>query len=167
MESELISKFSNIYIMLLYGIMSNDIERVKHFLSDEMYNKYKNIVDTNIKNKEIRMYDELNVKEIKILNTTTNSDYEEVTVKIISRYMDYVIDAETKKYKRGVNDHRVIKENILTFRKSINAIEKEMFKCPNCGANLDVNFTGVCPYCRQPFSMEEHDYILTNLETFD
>ena len=165
MENELISKFSNIYIMLLYAIMSNDINRVKHFLNDEMFNKYKSIIDNNIKNKEIQMYDEMNVKEIKILSNVKYSEYEEVKVYLVSRYMDYIIDAETKQYKRGINDHRVEKNNYLTFRKYLDAEGKEMYTCKNCGANLDVNFTGICPYCQSVVSMEKHDYVLTNLET--
>ena len=43
-DNELISKFSNIYIMLLYSIMTNDISRVKHYLSDNLYHKYKYII---------------------------------------------------------------------------------------------------------------------------
>ncbi len=165
MESELISKFSNIYIMLLYAIISNDINRVKHFLSDEMYEKYKSIIENNLQNKEIQMYDELNVKEIEIIDRVETTDYLEIKVKLISRYMDYVIDAETKKYKRGINDHRLEKVNYLTFKKSLKASSKELFTCPNCGANLDVNFTGTCPYCKSVVSMENNDYILTSLET--
>ena len=40
MKNDLTGKFSNVYIMLLYAIMTNNIERVKHFLSDEMYLKF-------------------------------------------------------------------------------------------------------------------------------
>ncbi len=165
MKEELTSKFSNIYIMLLYAIMANDINRVKHFLSPELAEYYQEIINNNIKNKEIRMYDELNVKEISILERNDYESYEEVKVRLISRYMDYVIDADTKKYKRGINDRRIEKENILVFKKEKTALGKEMYTCPNCGANLDVNFVGTCPYCREVISMEEHDYILVSLET--
>ncbi len=164
MESELISKFSNIYIMLLFGIMSNDIMRVKHFLSDEMYEKYQNIVDNNIKNKEIQMYDELNVKEINIIDKTITDKYEEIKVKLIARYMDYVIDMETKKFKRGINTSRVETTNYLTFRKLLNANQKDFYTCSSCGANLDINFTGICPYCKNVVSVEDSDYILVSLD---
>ena len=165
MEEELISKFSNIYIMLLYAIMSNDINKVKHFLSPDLIKYYENIINNNIKNKEIEMFDELNVKEIEILEQKELDNYIEVKVRLISRYMDYIIDSETKKYKRGINNHRIEKENILIFQKENNALEKEMYTCPKCGANLDVNFRGTCPYCNSVVSMNEHDYLLVSIET--
>ena len=51
MEEELISKFSNIYIMLLYAIMSNDINKVKHFLSPDLGRYYENVINKNIRRK--------------------------------------------------------------------------------------------------------------------
>ena len=66
-KSDLIGKFSNIYIMLLYSIMTNDINRVKHFISDDLYKYYKNLIENNKKNNQTQMYDELNVYKIEIL----------------------------------------------------------------------------------------------------
>ena len=40
-DAELKSKFSNIFIMLLLGIQTNNLDDVKHYLSDDLYNKYK------------------------------------------------------------------------------------------------------------------------------
>lgn len=119
MESveELKSKFSNIYIMILFAIMSNDLENVRHFLSADVYLKYKKIIDENSFNDEVQMYDELNVKSIDIVSQEEMEDFYLVKVRIISRYMDYVIDSATKKYKRGINTYRIEKENILTFKK--------------------------------------------------
>ena len=167
-ESELISKFSNIYIMLLYSIMTNDIDRVKHYLNEDVYNKYKNIVENNIKNKENQMYDELNVYKINIINKEIVENKEIITVELISRYMDYIVDSKTKQYKRGINNHRIEKKNILTFEKSKDVFDnKIVHTCPNCGANLDIHFTGICPYCKQSINLTNEDYILTNIEVLN
>ena len=163
-NDELISKFSNIYIMLLYAIMTNDIKRVKHFLSDDLYNKYKNIVDSHIQNNETQMYDELNVYKINIENVERTNDKEIFTVKLISRYMDYIIDNKTKKFKSGVNTHRIEKTHILIFEKNnVNNTLKTIHKCPNCGANLDINYNGVCSYCKKSVDLSEEDYILVDI----
>ena len=164
-NDELISKFSNIYIMLLYSIMTNDIERVKHFLSNDLYNKYKIIVDNHIKNNETQMYDELNVYKINIENTQIHDNKEIINVKLISRYMDYIIDNQTKKIKNGINTHRIEKTNYLVFEKVINNNDKKIIHtCPNCGANLDINYNGICSYCKQSIKLNEEDYILVSLE---
>ncbi|MBQ8892439.1 MAG: TIM44-like domain-containing protein [Bacilli bacterium] len=162
-DNELISKFSNIYIMLLYSIMTNDIDRVKHFLSNELYLKYKSIVENHIKNHETQMYDELNVYKINIESIEVIDNKEVVTVRLISRYMDYIMDNETKKIKSGVNTHRIEKTNILTFEKNVGEVNKKVIHtCPNCGANLDINYNGICSYCNQSVDLKE-DYILVDI----
>ena len=162
-DNELISKFSNIYIMLLYSIMTNDINRVKHFLSNELYSKYKSIVENHIKNKETQMYDELNVYKINIESIEVIDNKEIVVVKLISRYMDYIMDNETKKIKSGVNTHRIEKTNILTFERRVGEVNKKVIHtCPNCGANLDVNYNGICSYCNQSINLN-NDYILIDI----
>ena len=162
-DNELISKFSNIYIMLLYSIMTNDINRVKHFLSNELYSKYKSIVENHIKNKETQMYDELNVYKINIESIEVIDNKEIVVVKLISRYMDYIMDNATKKIKSGVNTHRIEKTNILTFERRVGEVNKKVIHtCPNCGANLDVNYNGICSYCNQSINLN-NDYILIDI----
>lgn len=165
MEKELLSKFSNVYIMLLYAIMTNDIKRVKHFISDELYLKYKDMTDKYISNNETRIFGEPNVYQISIINKEIKDDYEYVTVKLVSRYMDYVIDNETKMKKYGIDNERITKDNILVFRKNINAKPKDVvYTCNNCGSNLDINFNGVCPYCQNSADLSKTDYILVSLE---
>ena len=163
-ESELISKFSNIYIMLLYAIMTNDIDRVKHFLNDDLYQKYKSIVLEHINNNETQMYDELNVYKINIESREVIDNKEIIKVKLISRYMDYIMDNQTKKIKSGINTHRIEKTNYLVFEKLINENgQKIVHKCPNCGANLDINYNGICSYCKQSVNLKEEDFILVSL----
>ena len=164
-DNELIGKFSNIYIMLLYSIMTNDIERVKHFLSNDLYNKYKTIIDNHINNEETEMFDELNVYKINIEKKEIIDNKEIITVKLISRYMNYIMDNNTKKIKSGINTHRIEKTNILVFEKNINTNDnKNVHKCPNCGANLDINYNGVCSYCKQSVDLKDN-FILTKLDT--
>ena len=142
-------KFSNIFIKLLVGIMSNDLKDVKHFLSDDLYKKYQNIVNENLSNNEVHCYDELNVKDLSIDKIETDDKYEIVYVSLTSRYMDYYID------------HELIFKKLLTV-----GDRPAVIKCPGCGANLDANNTGYCKYCGTVHSAESYDYILyevTNL----
>ena len=64
-DSELLSKFSNIYIMLLMAIMTKDMNRIKAYLSKDMYYKYCQIVKQLNENHENQVYDELNVHKIR------------------------------------------------------------------------------------------------------
>ena len=110
------------------------------------------------------MYDEMNVYKIDILDKNIDDNKEIIKVKLISRYMDYIIDNDTKNIKKGINDHRVEKINYLTFERNINNSNNKMInKCSNCGANLDINYNGICEYCKQPI-INNNDYILCKIE---
>ena len=159
------SKFSNIYIMLLYAIISRDIAKVKQFLSDDLCIKYTNQINELVKNNEIQMYDELNVKDIYINSKEEHDDKYVVDVTLISRYMDYVIDNDTKKYKRGINDHRIELTHHLVFEKLKTATGiNGVIKCPNCGANMNINYHGKCEFCGQVIDAKTIDYKLVRID---
>lgn len=162
-DSELTAKFSNIYINLLYAIMVKDINKVSHFLSSEMVKKYETLIN-DLKAKQVsQLYDELNVGEIDIIKREEKDGLERITVRILSRYMNYLVDSEGE-YLEGNNEYREEHENILVFEKAANATELNYYRCKYCGNNLDINFTGECPYCNKVYNMEDHDYQLIDIE---
>ena len=153
-------KFSNIFIKILVGIMSSDLSKVKHFLSEDLYNELQNEININIKNNEIHCFDEPNVKEINVIDYKQDDKYDIATIRLISRYMDYYIDKDSLKFKRGVNTHRIEKEHTLVFKRLLNAHKGAVVRCPGCGASLDVNNTGLCKFCGQIYSAITYDYVL-------
>lgn len=164
-QSSFIAKVDNTFIMLLSSIMMKDIDRVKHKINDNIYNLYKIHIDELIKNNEIQMYDELNVKSTEILNITETDTKYVIEVLLVSRYMDYVIDGTTRQYKRGINTQRIEKNNYLTFEKIKDAKQQGVIKkCPGCGASIDFNNTGVCEYCHTSYNTQDYDWILTNIK---
>ena len=163
-EGMFITKVNNIFVMLHTSIMTDNLERVKHFLSDEVYLKYEDILkDLNARNVR-QMYDELNVKETHIKNIEINDDCVIIKVDITSRYMDYLVNKDSGKFISGYNDHRIEKINHLELTKKRNTSNYGMAKkCPGCGANIDVNNNGKCSYCGTIFNTEKYDWILTSI----
>ena len=74
-ESGFKAKVDNTFIMILSCIIDRDMNKVKHKISSQLYDKYNSIVQNLKNNKEIQMYDELNVKNtyIKDINITDTS----------------------------------------------------------------------------------------------
>lgn len=164
-ESGFKAKVDNTFIMILSCIIDRNMSRVQHKISEQLYEKYNNIVENLKANKEIQMYDELNVKNtfIEDINITDTSYI--ITVRLVSRYMDYIIDENTKKYKRGINTERIEKTNLLTFVKRRDAKKMGVMRqCTYCGASIDFNSNGICSFCRKPFDTEKYDWVLTSLE---
>ena len=164
-ETEFLSKVSNTYIMILTAIMTDNIKRVEHKISPSVKEQLLKITE-ELNRKNLRqMYDELNVKNIVIKQKSEKEDHYEITVLLTSRYMDYQVDKTTGKYVSGINTERIEKEHNLTFSKIKDAKETGIIKeCPNCGASIDSNNTGICPYCRSVYNLKDYDWILTEIK---
>lgn len=160
-----ITKVDNIFIMLHTSIMQQDILRVRHKISDELYKQYLQ-KENDFKEKHLRqMYDELNVKSTAIDNIHESEEEIKVYVTLVSRYLDYIVD-ENFNLVSGNNTSRVEKTNKLEFVKKKDSHElKAARRCTSCGAPADLNNTGICPYCNATHKTQNYDYILNSIET--
>lgn len=158
------TKVDNVFVKLYTAIMKGNLDEVSHFISDEVQSKYNAYIE-NLNAKNLRqMYDELNVKNTKVLSREITAEKEVVKVELISRYMDYLIDKDTGNVVSGDDTRRVERTNYLTFEKKIGAKEIGLVrKCPGCGASLSVNTSGKCEYCGTIYNLEDYDYILVSI----
>lgn len=165
---EFISKVDNLYMMLANSVMNEDIDRVKHKLTDKMYEKYKNYILELQKNNVREVYKDFKIKSIDIERVSEDEDYYYIEVWVISKYLDCYIDKASLKvayYKGSVLKHY---NNLLTLRKQKKAKEPSAIKyCPNCGANVDINNNGICTYCSSPFDMHNYDWILSDMKSYE
>jgi len=163
-EATFLTKADHIFIMILSAIMENDLSSVKHYLSEDVYNHFDELVKSYEKDKVIRLFDEMNVKSTDIVNYTVEDNNLNIKVLLVSRYMDYFID-EDGEFKSGINDHRIELEHHITFTKRLDAKDlDELRRCPSCGHSLDINASGLCQYCGQTIDMSDYDYIITEID---
>lgn len=166
-ESGFKTKVDNIFVMLHMSLMTDNLKRVDHFISDNVYNEFNNRLSILNQNNERQMFDELNVKSTDIIDVQILDDKYIIKVKLISRYMDYIVDKTTMELKRGNNSSRIEKENILIFEKKRSAKVQGVVRfCPNCGHPMDVNKSGHCEYCNSTYNQENYDWVLTSIETY-
>lgn len=159
-----ITKVNNIFIKLLTAVMEGNLEDVDHFISDSVYQEYTNYINKLNEKNERQMYDELNAKYTYITSREKTETKEIVTVKLISRYMDYIIDKDTAELISGNDQKRIEVPYELIFEKNLTTKETKIAqKCPGCGANINVNNSGKCPYCGSIFDLENYDYILVSI----
>lgn len=164
-ESKFKTYVDNVFIQLHMAVVTKELENIKHFVSDEVYNKYQKIVDDLSGRHLIQMYDEINVAQTDILGYRVTDTDMIIEVNLISRYLDYLMD-EDGNYVSGDTDVRSERNNHLIFTKKINYKESgAVRKCPGCGASIDVNASGKCAYCGTIYNLEDKDWVLTSIET--
>ena len=163
-EASFKAKADNIFIQLYTAVMKQDLQRVKHFLSDEVYAKYEQKVNNLKANNQLQIYDELNVSDTNITNVVENDEEFILYVNLLTKYLDYVLAKDTRAFLHGNKDVRVEKRVNLVFTKTKSAKElKSARTCASCGANVDINKTGVCPYCGSIFKLKDYDWVLTQI----
>lgn len=163
-EGSFKSYVANVFVKLFTSVMLDELDNVKHFLSEDVYNQYKSKID-DLNNKGLRqIYDELNVKDSSIIKVSiTDTDFI-VTVIVTSRYMDYIVDKNSGNFISGNNQSRIEKNYTLIFTKKRNFLQQGVVrKCPGCGASISVNTSGKCEYCGTIYNLEKYDYILTSI----
>lgn len=163
-EAKFKSKVDNVFIKLYTGVMKQDLENIKHFMSDEVYQKYMRKINESKSKNEIQMYDELNVSNTNIDSVEEFEDRYEINVTLLTKYLDYRITKDTKKYISGDRNVRKEKNVSLKFSKIKNAkAQGNARTCPGCGANIDVNKNGVCEYCGCVYTLKNYDWVLEKI----
>ena len=164
-EAMFLTKINNIFIKIFSAITLDNLEEVKHFMSDEIYERFAEVLAKDKQNHERHMYDELNVKTSRIENITETENAYEIAVNLHARYMDYYLSLETGEVTRGNNSYRIDVLYHLTFTNQKKIKKTNLVRqCPNCGASLDVDDSGFCPYCHSTYDQIDHDYVLTKIQ---
>lgn len=163
-EAKFKTKADNIYIQIFTAVMKQDLTRIKHFVSDEIYRELETKVINLQKQNLIQMYGELNVTDTNIVNIIENEEKFQIEVSLLTKYLDYKIDKDSKKLVSGNAEIRKEEFKKLIFTKVKNAKRLGISRtCESCGANLDINSDGRCPYCGNIFKLENYDWVLKEI----
>lgn len=164
LESKFKSFIDNVFIQIHLSIMTKDIEKIKHFVTEDIYQKLFLKVNSLKENNYIQMYDEINVKETHLIGVEVIENEIFVSVNLTSRYMDYMMD-ENGKFISGNNQSRIERVNSLIFKKKLGESEtNSVKKCPSCSHPMDINQNGKCEYCGSIYNLESSGWILTSME---
>ena len=79
-ESSFKTKVDNIFVMLHMSLMTDNMKRVDHFISDSVYQEFSNRLNVLNSNNERQMFDELNVKSTDIMKVEITDDKYIITV---------------------------------------------------------------------------------------
>lgn len=164
-NEKFITYINNVFIQIHIALITKDLQKIKHFVTDSVYKELEARVNQLNASGLMQMYDELNVTQTDILKYQVSDDLMTIEVKIISRYLDYLV-TEDGNYVSGNNTSRTQKDNYLTFIKKTNFSKSgSLNKCPNCGASIDINTNGQCAYCKTFYNLADKDWVLSSFKT--
>ena len=151
------SKVKNMIVQYLTGIMKNDISDAEHFIKDQPKEYALNIINDMITNNCRKMYDELNVSNIRISNGIHSNNEVIYQVSATIKSLDYMMDLSSGE-RYGSHNTRGEREINLKVVKKNNTTQDSVMRCPGCGHSIDVYYSGKCENCGSIFNLEDYDY---------
>jgi len=150
----------NVYKVIQTAWMNFDTETIRKFTTDEIYNMYSSQLETlKLKNQKNVMKN-FEYIDAKIIDIRNENGVITINVYLRVKCLDYVINEKTKKTLRGSDSRRLDIEYVLSFVKS-ETDNKDVEKCPNCGAPVEMTSSATCPYCDSVLVKNANKYVMS------
>lgn len=145
-KKEFISNRYQDYVDIQNAWMNFDYDTLKAKTTNELYNQYQMQLETlKVKGQKNVMKD-FKYIDGKILNVVESNNKVIVTVEIVTKFYDYIIEESTNKVVRGNARKTITMFYRMKFVRDINI--DEITHCPNCGAELKNAATTECEFCK-------------------
>ena len=161
MEQFILNRYQD-YLAIQYAWMEFKYDMLSNKTTNELYNQYQMQLETlKTKGQKNVMKDFLYVDGMitsvsKVNNQTT------VTVEIVTKFYDYIINEKNQVIIRGNDSKKVSMHYRMIFIKN-NSL-KPKTHCPKCGAELKNTSTNVCEFCRTKITKETEEWLLSEKE---
>ena len=142
--------------------MNNDLDLLRKYLTNELYNMYRTQLLTLSSKKQKNIMEDITCLESEIVQINVLEKTVEIKTMLHITCKDYIINTETNEVVRGNKD----KTNDYTYEITFvsDKCSDEIIKCPICKADVDGNNTSVCPYCRTVIIKESTKFVISQKE---
>ncbi|MEA5048465.1 MAG: TIM44-like domain-containing protein [Eubacteriales bacterium] len=168
-EQVFLEKVGNQYIQMQNAWQAKQWEPMRAFMTDALYNQMARQLQTLIDAKQTNHVDRIAVLETRIVRYAVEGDNDVLVVRVSTRITDYTTDDRTGNIVSGSTTRELfmVYDWKLTRQKDKKTLAQPsvtQISCPNCGAPLDINHTGKCPYCDTVVTLSDHDWALSAIK---
>jgi predicted lipid-binding transport protein (Tim44 family) len=139
----------------------------RQVMADGLWNQHRVQIQGYVDAHKRNVLEGLQVESLTIIAAHTDTNYDTLTVRVLGTCADYDVDDNSGKIVRGCRDVEQWMED-WTFQRSASAKTPKgggtlAERCPNCGAPLQLDLTGVCRYCKALVSSGTYDWVLSRI----
>jgi hypothetical protein len=145
---------------------SLDWERARPHETDSIFQMHRYWIEEYKRQGLRNALDGARITSMQPVKIKEDTFYNAVTLRIWAEGYDYTVDGAGK-IVSGSNKRLRQWSEYWTFIRNRNAKPAHAradLNCPNCGAPLKVNATGICEYCRGKVTSGEFDWVLSKIE---
>ena len=168
-EQILLEKVGNQYIQMQNAWQDKKWEPMRAIMTDAMYNQMARQLQALIDAKQTNHVERIAVLETRIVRYAVEGDNDVLVIRISTRITDYTTDDRTGALISGSQTRELfmVYDWKLTRQKDKKTLLQQsvtQISCPNCGAPLNINHTGKCPYCGTVVTLSDHDWALSAIK---
>ncbi|MCI6899058.1 MAG: TIM44-like domain-containing protein [Tenericutes bacterium] len=146
------------YVDIQNAWMEFDYDVLSNKTTNELYNQYLMQLETLKAKGQKNVMNSFTYVKGKVTNIEKTDNQLAVTVEIVTRFYDYIINQKDEKILRGADYKKVTLHYQMTFVKSTK--KSITTHCPNCGAELKKTSTNVCEFCKTTITKESDEWLL-------
>ena len=148
-----------IFVRIEEAWMNFDLEKVRDCITDEMFNMYESQLTSMEMNGEQNIMKDFRLLNSAITQASKQNNMLQVKARYTVEFYDYIINRNTKAVVRGNSNRKIRMVYEFTFIKDIE--NKKLDKCPNCGAEININSAGICEYCNSKLVDDSKDWVMS------
>lgn len=168
-EPDLKERVSRIYVEMQEAWQSQKWEAMRAYLSPQLYSKLENQLNELKREGCINYIKRIAVLNVDIKGYKEDSKNQILEVFVETRSIDYTVD-QNGNVVLGNDREEVFMGYKYELIRNIDAKtnkdikDTKAMKCPNCGAPIDINSSGVCEFCGAVIQAKDYDWIVNDIE---
>lgn len=143
-----------------------DLTPLRPYFSDTYFAQAEHMVDEFRRNNQTNYVENIEQVKASVLSAFKDADKSHCLVEVSAIITDYVLDDETGELISGDKHKRKLmtyEYDMILPTKDADGAETTEICCPNCGATVELNQSGVCPYCDSVLMQENTSYVLNGI----
>jgi hypothetical protein len=163
-EEEMKQKIEEMYIHFQHSWQAKDISDLRSSLTDAFYAQIDRQLDNYRTKHQTNCIEDIDVTAVELKGWRREGGNIAIIAHVSANIIDYVIDDISGDTVRGNSTDRKFMRYEWTLVCPETKKVLNMNYCPNCGAKLDVNFSGVCEYCGSHITAQGSDWAVSNIK---
>ena len=159
------ARFRHIYFTLQNAWSDQDLNALRPFETDSLYQNHKYWVEEYQRQKLRNVLEEVKLDEVQMVKIRSDKFYDAITCRLRASMIDYTIDANGKVVCGSKRKSSKFSEYWTLVRgRGAEETSHENSNCPNCGAELKITMAGECEYCDSKLTSGQFDWVLSEIQ---
>lgn len=168
-EQEMIEKLSNLYVHLQTSWQAKNMEDLRPYFTDAMFNQFNRQLDAYRRNKQTNFVERVAVLGVSFSGWMKQGKDDVIVARLRTRFVDYVAEDETGKLVRGSKTAEKFMEYEWTLTRTsgtttVQGDGTRTISCPHCGAPVDINKSAKCEFCDSVLTVDSFDWVISNIK---